>query len=85
MSKSIAYPELNNRTMKGTLKDAKVNPSIVVLIGNYILNQMGKETAADEAKLHTKTLFHSVIMSYKIKERLENDRSIHNSNPRSSV
>lgn len=62
-----------------------LDPYFVVLIGNYILNRMSKETAADEAKLHTKTLFHSVIMSYKIKERLENDRSIHNSNPRSSV
>ena len=85
MSKSIAYPELNNRTMKGTLKDAKVNPSIVVLIGNYILNRMSKETAADEAKLHMKTLFHSVIMSYKIKERLEHDRSIHNSNASTDI
>lgn len=85
MSKSIAYPSLNPHNITRGMTKTNLDPHFVVLIGNYILNKMEKETVIDEAKLHMKTLFHSVIMSYKIKERLEHDRSIHNSNASTDI
>lgn len=75
MSKFIAYPALNpHNIIKGMTRGMTKSPSdpyFVVLIGNYILNQMGKETVLDEIRLHMATLFHSAIMKYKIDEEIK--------------